>query len=71
MRDTEDTVTTEKVGGNIYGDTHAIYRDIAAGLLGTAPYPVKPEDAYALSVTLQAVRDSARSDAVVHPDYAG
>lgn len=69
MRDTEDTVTTEKLGGNIYGDTHEIYRDIAAGLLGKAPYPVKPEDAYELSVTLQAVRDSARSGAVVHPDY--
>jgi predicted dehydrogenase len=70
MRDTGDEVITEKLGGNIYGDTHEIYRDIAAELLGSGTYPVKPEDAYELSVTLQAIRDSAAADAVVHPDYS-
>jgi predicted dehydrogenase len=70
MRDTDDAVTTETLPGNIYGDTHEIYREIVAGLLSTGAYPVRPEDAYELSVTLQAIRDSAASGDVIQPDYA-
>lgn len=70
MRATDDTVTKETLAGDIYGDTNGIYRDIAAALLGKASYPIRPEDAYQLSVTLQAIRDSAAADTVLHPSYA-
>ncbi|MDX9979264.1 MAG: Gfo/Idh/MocA family oxidoreductase [Lentisphaeria bacterium] len=70
MRASDATVVKETLAGDIYGDTNLIYRDIAAAVLGQKPYPIRPEDAYELSVTLQAIRDSAAADTVLHPDYS-
>ena len=55
----------ETVSGALYGDEHAIYREIAASFTGGAPYRVTPDEAYAVTRVLDAIRTAAVENRVV------
>lgn len=61
-------VTEEEVGPDIYGDTHAIYVEIAQALAGERPYPVTPESALELTRVLDAIRTASEENRVVTLD---
>ncbi|MCK5803665.1 MAG: Gfo/Idh/MocA family oxidoreductase [Lentisphaeria bacterium] len=69
MRGDEDEVIEEALEGHVYGDVDAVYGDVAAALAGERPFPVSPDDAYGLSVTLDAIKQSQEGDCIVRPDY--
>ena len=59
------TVTSETVGGDLFGDSAEVYRAIAAALRGERPFPVTPADALELTRTLDAIRAADAGNTVV------
>ena len=65
MRSTDDSITEETVEGNIYGDEHEVYAEVAMAIRGEAEAPVSTEDALEVSRVLEAIRVSSDGNRVV------
>ena len=65
MKAAPDRILEETLAGNLYGDEHQIYKEIAAALRGEAHYPVTPASALELSRVLDAIRTSSDENRVV------
>ncbi|MBU0714931.1 MAG: Gfo/Idh/MocA family oxidoreductase [Verrucomicrobia bacterium] len=65
MKAAPDRILEETLTGNLYGDEHQIYKEIAAALCGEAHYPVTPASALELSRVLDAIRTSSDENRVV------
>ena len=59
--DVKTDTYTEKVEGNVYGDTDEVYTYIADTVKGKTPYPVPLEEARQLSYVLEKIRESAKA----------
>lgn len=65
MKSDEDGIFDEKLDGNIYGDEHEIYVDIAKAIQGKTEYPVSEFSATQLAEALDAIKKSSESNDVV------
>jgi len=65
MKAAPDRILEETLTGNLYGDEHQIYKEIAAALRGETHYPVTPASALELSRVLDAIRTSSDENRVV------
>ncbi|MCP4645309.1 MAG: Gfo/Idh/MocA family oxidoreductase, partial [bacterium] len=61
----EEETLEEEVEGEVYGDEHAVYAEIAGAVQGTSPYSVSTDDALQLTRTLDAIRTASEEDRVV------
>jgi len=66
MKAAEDETLEETVEGAPYGDQNEIYAEVAQAIKGEKEFAVKPEHALELSIVLDAIRESAGEDRVVH-----
>ena len=65
MKSQDERVESETVGPGLYGDETTIYGEIATAIRGETEYPVKPEDALALTRVFDAIRTAADENRVV------
>lgn len=65
MQSSDESTVVEALEGDPYGDTHEIYREIAAAIRGELAFAVTPEDALQLTRVLDAICLSNAENRVV------